>query len=85
MLSPILGFVPNTVNADNLNGSVSITGATLANIGTYNMVLQASVDAQIITYNFDVIILDPCKFSTFDNPSSLVDMVITMPSAGPTT
>ena len=39
-----------------LGGNVQVNGATIADHNTYSLVLTATVDAQTITSNFDVVI-----------------------------
>ena len=42
---PTQTFVSNSVNADNVSGNISVSGATLANIGNYPYILSAKVDS----------------------------------------
>jgi hypothetical protein len=84
--TPTAVFASRTVNANGESGYVRLTGATLANIGTYSMTLTAIVDAQTTTNAFTMIIMDPCKRAIFETtPAPILMMTITMPSSGPTT
>jgi len=81
--TPAAAFASRTVNANGESGYVRVTGATLADIGTYSMTLTAVVDAQTTTNAFTVIILDPCKRAVFETSSApLSTMTIVMPSGG---
>jgi len=73
-----------TINADGESGFIRTNGATLSNLGTYARTLTAVVDAQTTPVSFTIIIKDPCQASTFVAGTTPANIVITMPSAGPT-
>jgi hypothetical protein len=77
-------WLTKTINVDGESGFIRTNGATLANIGTYARTLTAVVDAQTTPVSFTVVIKDPCQASNFVNGSTPADIIITMPSAGPT-
>lgn len=72
-------------NGDNISGNVVINGATIADHNTHSIVLTAVVDAQTITSNFDVVIVDPCSAAVFQSTPAPADMPVTMPSVATTT
>jgi hypothetical protein len=57
--------------------NVSVNGAVLANVGSYVITLNASVDGVQTTTNFTVEILDPCRRAIFmTNPNPFNSMTL---------
>jgi hypothetical protein len=82
-----------TDSGDGESGTISVTAVTLTDVGVYDCTLTASLTAlknggTTVTINtpYTVEIHDPCKTAIWElTPDPVIDMVIVMPSAGPTT
>jgi hypothetical protein len=83
-LNPSLSFLSNSPTGD--SGNIIINGALPVNRGTYNLMLEATLDGQYAPASVQLNLVDPCETAPIVTiPASLSTMTINAPSLATST
>jgi hypothetical protein len=79
---PASPFLISLVNNSVQGGGVAVSGAILANIGTYTITLTNTSLTQTMVTTLTIILKDPCDRAVFEStPSPFSDITVQVPSA----